>query len=417
MKGEKNMSFKNRKGMIEKKNDLITRAETIVNTADAEKRELTEDEAMELAEIRDDVKKIKEKLMMMDEIDAGREKERKPAEAKPEGDPEVEVEMEQRAIAQRDEEAFENYIRGVVSNTRAGDPINLTETAGGALIPKTIARRIIEEVYNICPILERSTKYNTKGELVIPYYDEDTTAITVGFAQEFVELSSSVGTFTGITLKDYLAGALTLVSRSLINNSDINLTDFVVRRMALNISRFLENVLLNGGVVSGAGTLNEVKVLGLSTATVGVTTAAATAITADDLIDLQGSIKDIFQQNAIWIMHTNTRTALRKLKDEVGRYLLQDDISSAFGKTLLGKDVYVSDNMPEMEAGKTAIYYGDMRGLATKFSEDMNIQVLREKYATMHAIGVVGWVDFDSQIENQQAIAALKMGSGEAESE
>lgn len=411
------MSFKNRKGMIEKKNDLITRAEEIVNAADAEKRELTEDEAMELAEIRDDVKKIKEKLMMMDEIDAGREKERKPAEAKPEGDPEVEVEMEQRAIAQRDEEAFENYIRGVVSNTRAGDPINLTETAGGAMIPKTIARRIIEEVYNICPILERSTKYNTKGELVIPYYDEDTTAITVGFAQEFVELSSSVGTFTGITLKDYLAGALTLVSRSLINNSDINLTDFVVRRMALNISRFLENVLLNGGVVSGAGTLNEVKVLGLSTATVGVTTAAATAITADDLIDLQGSIKDIFQQNAIWIMHTNTRTALRKLKDEVGRYLLQDDISAAFGKTLLGKDVYVSDNMPEMEAGKIAIYYGDMRGLATKFSEDMNIQILREKYATMHAIGVVGWVDFDSQIENQQAIAALKMGSGEAESE
>jgi HK97 family phage major capsid protein len=415
MKGEKNM-FKNRKGMIERKNDLITRAEEIVNTADAEKRELTEDEAMELAEIRDDVKKIKEKLMMMDEIDAGREKERKPAEPKPEN-PEVEVEMEQRAIAQRDEEAFENYIRGVVSNTRAGDPVNLTETAGGAMIPKTIARRIIEEVYNICPILERSTKYNTKGELVIPYYDEDTTAITVGFAQEFVELSSSVGTFTGITLKDYLAGALTLVSRSLINNSDINLTDFVVRRMALNISRFLENVLLNGGVVSGAGTLNEVKVLGLSTATVGVTTAAATAITADDLIDLQGSIKDIFQQNAIWIMHTNTRTALRKLKDEVGRYLLQDDISSAFGKTLLGKDVYVSDNMPEMEAGKTAIYYGDMRGLATKFSEDMNIQVLREKYATMHAIGVVGWVDFDSQIENQQAIAALKMGPGEAESE
>ena len=259
MKGEKNM-FKNRKGMIERKNDLITRAETIVNTADAEKRELTEDEAMELAEIRDDVKKIKEKLMMMDEIDAGREKERKPAEPKPEN-PEVEVEMEQRAIAQRDEEAFENYIRGVVSNTRAGDPVNLTETAGGAMIPKTIAKRIIEEVYNICPILERSTKYNTKGELVIPYYDEDTTAITVGFAQEFVELSSSVGTFTGITLKDYLAGALTLVSRSLINNSDINLTDFVVRRMALNISRFLENVLLSGGVVSGAGTLNEVKVL------------------------------------------------------------------------------------------------------------------------------------------------------------
>ena len=404
--------FKNKKGMIERKNDLITRAEEIVNTAETEKRELTEDEAMELAEIRDDVKKIKEKLQIMDEIDAGREKDRKP-EAKPEMKPEVEVEMEQRAIQIREEEAFENFIRGVVANERA-DAINLTETAGGALIPKTVARRIIEEVYNICPILERSTKYNTKGDLVIPYYDEDTTAIEVGFAQEFIDLTASVGTFTAITLKDYLAGALTLVSRSLINNTDINLTDFVVRRMALNISRFLENVLLNGGVVSGAGTQNEVKVLGLSTATVAVTTASATAITADDLIDLQGSIKDIFQQNAIWIMNTKTRNALRKLKDEVGRYLLQDDISAAFGRTLLGKDVYVSDNMPEMEADAIAVYYGDMRGLATKFSEDMNIQVLREKYATMHAIGVVGWVDFDAQIENQQAVAALKMGDGSA---
>lgn len=410
--------FKNRKGMIEKKNDLITRAEEIVNNADLEKRELTEDEAAELAEIRDDVRKIKEKLQIMDEIDAGREKDRKP-EMKPEVKPEVEVEMEQRAIEQREEEAFEAYIRGVVANTRAGDPVNLTETAGGAMIPKTIAKRIVEEVYNISPILERSTKYNTKGDLVIPYYDEDTTAITVAFAQEFTELTSSVGTFTGITLKDYLAGALTLVSRSLINNTDINLTDFVVRRMALNIARFLENVLLNGGVVSGTGTQQDpyVKVLGLSTATVGVTTAAATAITADDLIDLQGSIKDMFQQNAIWIMNSKTRTAIRKLKDEVGRYLLQDDVSAAFGKTLLGKDVYVSDNMPEMEADAIAVYYGDMRGLATKFSEDMNIQVLREKYATMHAIGVVGWVDFDAQIENQQAIAALKMGDGSAASE
>lgn len=410
--------FKNRKGMIEKKNDLITRAEEIVNNADLEKRELTEDEAAELAEIRDDVRKIKEKLQIMDEIDAGREKDRKP-EMKPEVKPEVEVEMEQRAIEQREEEAFEAYIRGVVANTRAGDPVNLTETAGGAMIPKTIAKRIVEEVYNISPILERSTKYNTKGDLVIPYYDEDTTAITVAFAQEFTELTSSVGTFTGITLKDYLAGALTLVSRSLINNTDINLTDFVVRRMALNIARFLENVLLNGGVVSGTGTTQDpyVKVLGLSTATVGVTTAAATAITADDLIDLQGSIKDMFQQNAIWIMNSKTRTAIRKLKDEVGRYLLQDDVSAAFGKTLLGKDVYVSDNMPEMEADAIAVYYGDMRGLATKFSEDMNIQVLREKYATMHAIGVVGWVDFDAQIENQQAIAALKMGDGSAASE
>ena len=110
-------------------------------------------------------------------------------------------------------------------------------------------------------------------------------------------------------------------------------------------------------------------------------------------------------------MSSKTRTALRLLKDDVGRYLLNDDITSPFGTTLLGKPVYVSDNMPDMAAGKKAIYYGDMRGLATKFGEDINIEVLREKYATMHAIGVVGWVEFDSKIENEQAIAAMTMAN------
>jgi HK97 family phage major capsid protein len=97
------------------------------------------------------------------------------------------------------------------------------------------------------------------------------------------------------------------------------------------------------------------------------------------------------------------------LKSSTGYYLLNDDVSSPFGTTLLGKPVYVSDNMNDMAAGKTAIYYGDLTGLATKFSEEMNIEVLREKYATQHAVGVVGWFEFDSKVVNEQAIAKLTM--------
>ena len=175
--------------------------------------------------------------------------------------------------------------------------------------------------------------------------------------------------------------------------------DFVIEEMAYSIHRFIENTSLNG---SGS-------VTGLSTLTNSLTAGSATAITADEVITLQGKVKDVFQGNAIWIMSPSTRDSLRLLKDEVGRYLLQDDITAPFGKTLLGKPIYVTDNMPEIGAGNTVIYYGDMKGLATKFSEDMNIQVLREKYATQHAIGVVGWLEFDSKVEDAQKIAKLVM--------
>lgn len=383
------------KELVEKKNDLITRAEEVLNTAKAEKRELTDAEAQELAEIRDNVRRIMKTLELKGEFDK-MEGDALEKEGLPKNETRAEAEeMQKRAM--EDELAFADYIRGVV-NERAN---NLTpaSNSAGVTIPTTIANRIIKKVYDICPILEKSTKYNVKGTLEIPYYDVDTTTITVAWATEFQELDSNVGKFTNIQLTGYLAGALTLISRSLINNSQFDIVSFVVDQMAYSIRRFIENTLLNG---SGS-------VTGLSTLTNALTAGSATAITSDEVIKLKDKVKDAFQNNAIWIMSPNTRTALRLLKDEVGRYLLQDDITSPFGTVLLGKPVYVTDNMPDMEAGKVAIYYGDMSGLATKFSEDMNIQVLREKYATQHAIGVVGWLEFDSKVEDAQKMAKLVM--------
>lgn len=374
------------KALYEKKNDLITRAEEVLETAKKEQRELTDAEAQELAEIRDDIRRIMKTLDIKKEFD-GMDKEVKPEEK-------TEVEVEKEIQETRD---FEAYIRGVV-NERAN---NLTPASGSgqALIPTTIAQKIIKKVYDISPILERSTKYNVKGKLELPYYDVKTTTITVAWATEFQELASNVGAFDTIELSGYLAGALSLISRSLINNAQFDIVAFVIDEMAYSIHRFIENVLLNG---SGS-------VEGLSTLTNSKTTAAATVITADELIQLQGQVKDVFQGNAIWIMSPATRDALRQLKDEMGRYLLNDDITAPFGKVLLGKPVYVTDNMPNIGAGNTVIYYGDMKGLATKFSEDMNIEVLREYYATRHAVGVVGWVEFDSKVEDAQKIAKLVM--------
>lgn len=393
----------NFKGLNEKKNDLITRAEAILNEAETNKRELTDAEAQELAEIRDDVRKIKDALKIAEEI----HEEKK--ELKEEGEvldgracgDDKKREAEQKAKEEAEVRAFDNYIRGRLSH-RAGD-VDLTKSANGAVIPETIANKIIKMVYNICPILERSSKYNVKGKLVIPAYTESAEgAITVSYATEFEDLTSNVGAFSSIELDGFLAGSLTLISRSLINNSNFNLVDFVVERMAYAIKRFIENELLNG-------TPDYVE--GLSGLTNVVTAEASTAITADEVVALHDAIKDEFQGNAIWIMSPVTRTALRTLKSTTGYYLLNDDISTPFGTTLLGKPVYVSDNMPDMGAGKTAIYYGDMRGLATKFSEDMSIEVLREKYATQHAVGVVGWLEFDSKVEDNQKIAKLVMAN------
>lgn len=299
----------------------------------------------------------------------------------------------------QEERAFENYIRGVVSEERAS---NLTSGDNGAVIPASIANKIIKKVVEICPIYQLATRYNVGGTLSIPYYDETTTAITMAYATEFTELESNSGKFKSIELKGFLAGALTKVSKSLVNNSQFDIVNFVINQMAENIAKWIENELLNG---------TENKIDGISACKQVVTAAAATAITPDELIDLQETVPDVFQPGCIWIMNKATRTAIRKLKDSDGDYILNKDATAKWGYKLFGADVYCSDNMPKMAAGKVAIAYGDMSGLAVKVSEDMNIEVLREKFATEHAIGVVGWLEMDAKIENEQKIAVLKMKS------
>ncbi len=171
--------------------------------------------------------------------------------------------------------------------------------------------------------------------------------------------------------------------------------------MAENIAVWLEGQLINGTTDKADGILKGI--------TTEVKAAAAAAITSDELIDLQESVKDVYQNKAVWIMSRDTRKAIRKLKDNEGRYILNPDATSKWGYTLFGKPVYVSENMADMAAGKTAIIYGDMSGLAVKLSEAMEIQVLREKYATQHAIGVVAWTEFDAKVENAQKLAKLTM--------
>ena len=383
------------KELTEKKNDLISKAEEVLNKAKMETRELTEDEAAELAEIRDNVRKIGESLKLDDDF---RELEEEKNEE--ETTEEEETVEETRSIEMQERAAFEAYIRGEI-NERSGE-LTPAATSAGAIIPQTIVNYIIKKVYDICPVLDRSQKFNVKGTLEVPYYPYDSNNITVAYKSEFSALTSSSGKFATVELKGFLAGALTKISRSLINNAQFDIVAFVVDEMAYQIARFVEGELLNG---------TDDKVEGLSGLTNGITTASSSAITADEVIQLHDAIKDQFQQNAIWIMSSATRTALRTLKTQDGIYLLNDDISSPFGTTLLGKPVYVSDNMEDIAAGKVVIYYGDMKGLATKFSEEINIEVLRERYADEHAVGVIGWLEFDSKVINEQMIAKLTMKS------
>lgn len=391
------MKFKKLK---EKRLLLQSEMEKLISAADNENRALSDEESKRFDEIEKEIQDI-------DKTIATEERARKLEVVDDKNTASNDKNMEQRAekSANAEERAFENYIRGVVED-RAGETADSSTAAAmkvtdnGAVIPQSIANKIIEKIVDISPIYRDSEHYNVGGMLSIPYYDNSTGDIKMEYCDEFVDGKSSSGKFKSISLNGYLARAITEVSKSLINNSQFNITNYVVNKMAQNIALFIEKELLFG--TTG-------KVEGLSGVTQVITAGSATAVTADEVIDLQEMVPDAYQANAYFIMNKSTRTHLRKLKDGDGNYLLNKDATSRWGYTLFGKDVYCSDNMPAMAAGKTAIYYGDMKGLAVKVSENINIEILRETGARRHIIEVLGFVEFDAKVQNAQMIAALKM--------
>lgn len=384
------MATMNLKALAEQRAAFLAEMEAISETAKAETRAYSEEELSRAEELEAQIRAI--------DATYKAEEARAVLAASPKAVP-VDGDITPTDKTEAEERAFAQYIVDSKAEFRAGE---LTMSANGAVIPTSIVNKIISKVKEISPLYAMATKYNIGGTITIPYYDESTSAITMGYVEEFTELESHVGQFKSIELKGYLAGTLSVLSLSLINNSQFDVLGYIVNKMAEAIANWVEKELLRG---------TSQKITGLSniSAAMTVTAASQTAITADEIMELQDKVIDAFQNGACFIMNRETRSAIRKLKDSDGNYLLNRDISAKWGYTLFGKDVYTTDNADTMAAGKTVIYYGDFSGLAIKISEDASINVLREKYATQHAVGVYAYMELDSKIENAQKIACLKM--------
>ena len=384
----------NEKELIEKRNDLQSKMEGILNTAKVENREMNEEEIKNFDDTEKEIKNIDATLDRMAKMN-------KMENRKVEDKKELTEE-------EKDIKNFATFIRNFVNGIQ--NDTNLTKGDNGVVIPKTIARKIIDKVIEISPLYASATKYNAKGTLAVPKYDDTTDDVTVAYATEFDELVSHSGKFATVELTGFLIGALTKISKSLLNNSDFNLTEYVINKMAEKFKLFYEGEMINGTSTKISGIVGS-----YDSTNMKVVLSNKSSVTADELIDIQEAVPDTFQPNAYWIMNRETRKKIRKLKDSDGNYILNRAFNEKWDYELLGKPVYCSEKVEKLgTATKPVIFYGDFSGLAVKETEEMEIQVLVEKFATQHAIGVCGYSELDAKVENTQKIAVAVSGTTDA---
>lgn len=376
------------KELIEKQNDLKEKAENIVNTAKTENRAVTDEEKKEFDNVMKEINDIENTLEMEEKVNKFEKKEVK-----------VEDKMSQE---EKDIHAFAAIIRDYKN-----EATQLTKGDNGVIILSSIAKKIIDRVIEISPLFASATKYDAKGNLIVPKVDDSADDVTVAYAEEFIELVEHSNKFASVELKGFLLGALTKISKSLLKNSDFKLVEYVINRMASKFKIFYEGEMLNG-------TANKIDGIAGSfdSTNMKIVLSAKSSIEADELIDIQETVPDVYQSEAYWIMNRVTRKSIRKLKDSDGNYILNRAFNEKWDYELLGKPVYCSEKANKLgTANKAVIFYGDFSGLAVKNTEELEISILLEKYATQHAIGVCGYSELDAKVENTQKIAVAFTGA------
>ena len=281
-----------------------------------------------------------------------------------------------------------------------------TDSEGGYLVPDEFERTLVEalEEENVFRTLAHVIK-TSSGDRKIPVVASKGTASWVDEEGAYTESDDA---FSQVSIGAYKLGTMIKVSEELLADSVFDLEAYISKEFARRIGAREEESFFNGdgkgkplGILATAGG-----------AEVGVTAASATAITADEVIDLFYSLKAPYRKNAVWVLNDATVKQIRKLKDSNGQYLWQPSLVAGTPDTILGRPVKTSAFMPTAAAGAKTIAFGDFKYYWIADRQGRTFKKLSELYAANGQVGFMGTQRVDGKLILPEAIKVLQMKAG-----
>ena len=299
--------------------------------------------------------------------------------------------------------AFWNAMKSKSAAPAVMDALQVgTDSEGGYLVPDEFEKTLVEALTEENVFRKLAHVINTEsGDRKIPVVASKGTA---SWVDEEGLIPESDDSFGQVSIGAYKLGTLIKVSNELLHDSVFDLESYISREFARRIGSKEEDAFFNG---DGAG-----KPLGILAATggaqVGVTAASATAVTADEIIDLFYSLEAPYRKNAIWVLNDASIAAIRKLKDNNGQYLWQPALHEGTYDTLLGKRIFTSPFVPEMKSGQKSVIFGDLSFYWIGDRQGITFKRLNERYADTGQIGFIATKRLDGKLILPEAVKVLQ---------
>ena len=278
-----------------------------------------------------------------------------------------------------------------------------TDSEGGYLVPDEFERTLIDALQEENVFRQLANVIMTSsGDKKIPVVAAKGSA---SWVDEEGVIPESDDAFGQVSIGAYKLATMIKVSEELLNDSVFNLEQYIAKEFAKRIgSKEEEAFFIGDGIGKPTGIFNATGGGGI-----GVTTASASAITMDELMDLFYSLKSPYRKNAVFITNDATIKNIRKLKDGNGQYLWQPSLTAGQPDTILNRPIKTSAYVPVIASAAKTIAFGDFSYYWVADRQGRAFQRLNELYAATGQVGFKATQRVDGKLILAEAIKVLQM--------
>lgn len=314
---------------------------------------------------------------------------------------------------------------GIVSGEKVGHGqldaktlYGVDNTTGGFLTVPEYVNELIEAIVLISD-MHSLVNVRTTANPYVKIPKRTQTASASRTVEQATRTETQNPKFGMVQVFPYEAFALSLISRSDLDDSELDLGSFIMQEFADQFAKLEGNEIINGtgsGDNQCLGFLNDTNITGTAYSGSGggngyVTSSSSGTFTYADLITQLHSLKTGYRKGASWVFTTESLGAMRKLTDTTGRPLWGPMGSDVPGQLLQYPYTEMPD-MPQIATSAFAIAFGNWkRAYTLVIRKQVSIQVLQERYADQNAVGYMGYYRFGGTTTLSEAVRVMKIHS------
>lgn len=408
------------KTLHEKRRKLLADMRGLTDKAEAESRDLSEEERTQFDTMFDDAEKLREDIEREQRL---QEEERKATEREARDlppDDDVDDARDGKDAEKREariHECFERYLRtgrvyGEGSEELRALSAEIDTEGGFTVAPEMFVNRLIKFVDDAVYLRQWATTFTVSMAQSMGVPTLDTDPADADWTSELATGNEdSDMAFGKRALHPHPVAKRIKISNKLIRMSALSIEQFVRERLGYKFGVTHEKAFLTGDGSQKPLGIFTASSDGISTGRDVSTGNTTTSIQTDGLIEAKYTLKPQYWNNARWLFHRDGVKQIAKLKDGEGQYLWRESVRAGEPDMLLGRPVFMSEFAPNTFT--TGLYVGMLADFSHYWIADalsMQIQRLVELYAETNQVGFIGRLETDGMPVLEEAFVRVKLG-------